>query len=244
MTKSIFYLLAIFALLLTGCTGYEVKDDGVYYKSWNEGNGSSSMLMEDADANTFETLSDHIYGKDKNAVFYRGQKIPGADPNTFKLLEELYAVDKSRAYYAGDSIATSGSEGFEIIDAYYSKDRKNVYYETNPLNVCSVGNFRFVYTDKSEDSWERWTTDGCHYFMKNYKIPSDEYGNIKLFKGSAGIATDSRYVYFLDRNMYYDEDGKRVLDTIDLATFQVSNYIDCKDKYGCINVFHGREDCR
>ena len=77
----------------------------------------------------------------------------------------------------------------------------------------------------------------------NFKIPSDDYKNLFLFKGSAGIAKDKKWVYMMDRKINFDEEGNKILDTVDAATFTVTNYLECKDKYGCINVYHGREDC-
>jgi len=232
--------LIIIVLLLSSCTYYEIKNDGVYYKSWNEAHGKSSYLIPDADQNTFEILSDKLYGKDKNFVFYEGYKVPGADPSSFKLLENMYAIDKHRAFVAGDSITNSNSDGFEIIANFYSKDKNDVYYGKKPLNVCSIKDFKPVYSDDFESNW---ATDGCYYYIRNFKIPSKEYQNVKLFKESAGIAMDSKYVYYLGRNIYFNEKGKRVLDTIDIVSFQVTDYISCEDKYGCINVYHGRDDC-
>ncbi len=237
--KKVCFLLMVMSLL--SCTHYEIKNDGVYYKSWNESQGKSSYLIPEADQNTFEVLSDKLYGKDKNFVFFEGHEIPGADPLTFKLLEEMYAVDKNRAFLAGDSIANSNSDGFELISDFYSKDKKDVYYGTKPLNVCSIKNFKLVYKD--EMSYYTWSTDGCYYYVNNFKIPSKDYKNVKLFKESAGLAMDSKNVYHLGRNIIFNEKGERILDTIDIASFQVTDYISCNDKFGCINVYHGRDDC-
>lgn len=237
-------IISIITLLSISCATYDVRDDGVYYIDWNEGRGKGELFMKDADPKTFKPLKNNNYGKDKNLVFYKGNIILGADPTSFKLVKDGYAIDRDRAYYYGDSISNSNSSEFKIIDSYYSKDNKNVYYTTEPLNVCSVKDFNFVYKDNSESDWERWTTDGCHYYIKNYKVPSKDYKNIKLYKGSAGISSDKNYVYYYDRNIYYNKEGDRILDTIDINTFKVTDYINCEDKFGCINVFHGRENCK
>ena len=88
----------------------------------------------------------------------------------------------------------------------------------------------------------RWSTDGCFYYYNNVKTPSNDYQNIIIFKGSSGIAKDRKYVYLEDRNIYFNKEGKKILDTIDLETFTVIDNIRCKDKFGCINPYHGR-DC-
>ncbi|RZS92000.1 DKNYY domain-containing protein [Aquimarina brevivitae] len=235
-------LILIFSLF--SCSrGYEVREDGVYYLNWNEARGNSEFEVEDADINSFRELKDNLYGKDEHYVFYKGEKIEGANPDSFKLLKNGYSIDNIQAYYYGKPIEKSTSKEFEIIDSYYSKDFQNIFYTTESLNVCSVKNFKFVYNDHSEKAWERWTTDGCNYYIKSAKVPTQEYENLKIYKGSAGISSDSKYVYYYDRNIYYNQDGERILDTIDIKSFEVIDYIDIRDKFGCINVYHGRRKC-
>lgn len=242
MTKRFKKLFFLGTTLLVSCTGYNVEKDGVYYKRFDEASGPSQGLIKDADPESFVIL-DYEYGKDHRQVFYQGQTIPGADPSTFKPLTRLYAIDKFRGYYAGDSIANSTSKDFTIIDEYYSKDKTNVFHTTKPLNVCSVDNFH-IYSNKiEEDLSDRWATDGCFYYFDNFKIPSTDYENIKFYAGSAGFAKDKNWVYFRDRKINYNEDGLRIIDTVDVETFTVKNYMDCRDKFGCINVYHGRKNC-
>lgn len=90
---------------------------------------------------------------------------------------------------------------------------------------------------------ERWATDGCFYYFNQHKIPSDDYKNVYLYRGSAGFAKDRRWVYFRNRKINFDQDGQRILDTADVETFEVRGYLDCRDKFGCINPYHGREQC-
>ena len=218
-TKKLFIRLfiIIISIIFVACNGYIVENGKVYYKSSNEAQGIVKRHLKNADASTFEILQNDDYARDKNFVFYQGNRVEGADPSTFEYVADLYAKDKNRAYYAGDSIESSSSNGFKIIDSYYSADNTDVYYTTKPLKVCSVSNF---------------------------KIPSNDYINVQYLKETAGFAKDKMWVYFLDRKINYNDSGKQIIDTVDVASFTVTDYIDCKDKYGCINVFHGREECR
>ncbi|QNF31214.1 DKNYY domain-containing protein (plasmid) [Adhaeribacter swui] len=238
MVKKNCFLL--FTTLLISCSsGYENDGKIVSYKYWNEGTGSHKFSLE-ADPKSFTVLKHDRYAKDKKYVFFDGQIIPNADPATFESLDEFYARDKFRGYYDKDSIISSKGTTFKVIDSYYSTDGHDIFYTTYPLKVCSVENFRVVY---EQNNWERWTTDGCYYFFKHYKIPSKDYNNVSFFKGSAGLAKDRRWVYFLDRKLNYNDEGKQILDTVDVSSFEVTDYIECKDKFGCINVFQGREEC-
>jgi hypothetical protein len=242
MAKLFQSLILFWILILVSCTGYNVEKDGVYYKRFDEARGSNKGLIKDADRESF-TILEYEYGKDNQHVFYQGKIIPGADPSSFVPLTRLYATDKFRAYYAGDSIEFSTSEDFTIIDEYYSKDKADIFYTTHSLDVCSVDNF-YIYPNKiEEDITDRWSTDGCFYYFKNFQIPSTDYKSIKFFIGSAGFAKDKRWVYYLDRKINYNEKGERIIDTVDVETFTVTNHLDCRDKFGCINVFHGRKNC-
>lgn len=236
------FITLFISLALTGCIGYEKDGDTVYYKSWNEGSGGHKNRLAGADPNTFKILKHDSYAKDRRQVYYKGELVKGADAETFESLGDFYARDKNRGYYGGDSIRSSKGSSFRVIDAYYSTDGVDVFYTTNRLGVCSAKDFRFVYAD--EEDWKRWTTDGCFYFYKHYRVPSDDYKNIQLFKDGAGFAKDEKHVYFKGRIINYGEDGKKILDTVDVATFTETDYLDCRDKFGCINPYRGRKPCK
>jgi hypothetical protein len=118
------------------------------------------------------------------------------------------------------------------------------------LKVCSVKDFKFVFgKDENNIDWssesasERWAKDGCHYYFGGIRIPSNDYENIIVFKGSPGIAKDSRFVYHKDRNIMFNIDGEKILDTIDIETFICERLLKCKDKFGPINIFCGITEC-
>ena len=217
---------------------YELREGKVYYVFYSTTQGGwNERLVENADYNTFSFYDSnkYIYGKDKNNIYFKEVVISGADPKTFKLIENGYAIDKKRAYYFKDSITNSSPKDFKVINGYYSKDFNDVYYTTSPMNVCSVENFDFVYKDNSEEASARWSTDGCFYYYENIKVPSNDYKNIKIYKGSTGISSDKKNVYFEGRNICYNKEGKRIIDTIFIETFKVFELQHCKDKYGCLN---------
>jgi hypothetical protein len=235
--------LILLTISLVSCTGYQIESDGVYYKDWNEARGSGKRLLEDADPETFVVLENDNYGKDEKLVFYQGKKVTGADAPSFVPLDDIYAKDRLRGYYSGDSIEFSDGTTFKIIDSYYSEDKNDIFYTTRALHVCSTSDFEIFDNDIIENKYERWSTDKCFYYFKNFKIPSKQYNDVKIFKGSAGFAKDKQWVYYLDRKINYNQDGKKILDTVDVETFTVTDYIRSRDKFGCINVFHGRKKC-
>jgi hypothetical protein len=236
--QNILFGLLIFTFL--GCSiGYKNEGDAVYYAHWNEGSGQHKNKI-DADPKTFQILNFDTYAKDDKSVFYQGEKIIGADATTFEALGDFYAKDKNFGWYGKDTIKTSNGKTFKVINAYYSTDGIDVFYTTSPLKMSEPKNFRFVY---GEGDYQSWTTDGKYYYYNNYKVPSDDYENLKIYPKSGGISNDRHWAYFLDHKLNYDTDGKRVVDTIDIPTFKVTGFIECRDKYGCFNVYHGREKC-
>lgn len=220
-------------------TGYKKEGDVVYYEHWNEGSGQHKDKIE-ADPKTFIILEYDTYAKDEKSVFYQGEKIIGADAKTFEALGEYYAKDKNFGWYGKDTIKTSNGMTFKVINSYFSTDGHDVFYTTEPLKMEDPKNFRFV---EGEGDIETWTTDGKYYYYNYYKVPSDDYKNLTIYPKSGGLSKDLHWVYYLDHKLNYDIDGKRVVDTIDIATFKVTGFIECRDKYGCFNVYHGREKC-
>ena len=285
---SISYLL-ISSILILGCEGlfqgYSKKESKIYYKRLSETTGTSEIVVDDADYQSFKKLKDFRFGKDKNWVFFNGQILRGADSESFILLQEYasfgfyqYAKDKNSVFVNGNPLAgadpttfeainmdyskdskstyflgerfTSNNGDFELIDQYYSKNSNDVFLNGKPLQVCSVNDFEFVFENSSqgEEVWienvsDRWARDGCHYYFGAIKIPSEDFKNIKVFKGSMGISKDSKSVYHKERNILFNPEGEKILDTIDIETFTCEKFLKCKDKFGLINVFCGRTTC-
>lgn len=234
-------LIGFLLLTLVGCsTGYDNNGNAVYYKDWNEGSGQHNYKI-DADPKTFKILKFEKYAKDEKSVFYEGKRINGADAATFEAIGEFYARDKNTGYYGKDTVKNSNGKTFTVINAYYSTDGKDYFYETDPLKMADPKNFKFVYGEGDNDCW---TTDGKYYYFNNYKVPSDDYANLTIYEKGGGISKDRNWAYFLDHKLNYDIDGKKVVDTIDVASFKVTGFIECRDKYGCLNVYHGREKCK
>lgn len=234
--------IGLIYVIISGCNKYKKKNGSVYYYSWNEANGGNETEL-DVHYDEFKVLKYDRYAKDDQQVFFDGRKIEDADAKSFEAVAEFFGHDKNRGYYAGDSIESSRGKTFRLINSYYSTDGHDVFFMQKPLHVVSAKDFRFVY-DSGEQGWERWTTDGHYYYIKQMKVPSNDYQHMTLYKNSGGLSKDNKWVYFQGRKLNYDDSGKKIVDTIDVASFKVTGYVECRDKYGCFNVFHGREECK
>jgi len=237
LQKILFLLITV--IFFSCSTGYKNEGDKVYYEHWNEGTGCHKDQI-DADPKTFEILKFDSYAKDDRSVFYKGKKIVGADAKTFEALDDFYAKDKNFGWYGKDKIKTSNGKKIRVINAYYSTDGFDVFYTTEPLKMSDPKNFKFV---SGEGSYDSWTTDGKNYYFNHYKVPSDDYKDLKIYPKSGGLSKDRKWVYFQDHKLNYDAEGNKVVDTIDANSFVVTGYISCRDRYSCFNVYHGRVKC-
>ncbi|MFM7016683.1 MAG: DKNYY domain-containing protein [Bacteroidota bacterium] len=233
-------LLYNVVILITACSsGYKIEGDKVYYEYANEAHGQQKVLLK-ADAKTFQVLKHEGYAKDAHTVFYYGKELKGADVNSFESLGDFYARDKNVGWYSMDSIKGSHGPTLKIVNDYYSTDGSDYFYTSFPLHITNVQKFKFVI---GENDYQCWTTDGAFYYFNQYKVPSFDYNHFIIYPKSGGLSRDQKWVYFYNHRLNVDENGKTIVDTIDAATMKSNGYLDARDKWGCINVYHGREKC-
>src|SRR4051812_47996559 len=76
---------------------------GMYVFVFGTGSKVPVGIPVGADKKTFVSLCSGDtqcgWGKDKKHVYYNGQIVESADPNTFELLDNFYATDASHVYY-------------------------------------------------------------------------------------------------------------------------------------------------
>ena len=131
--------LGLMLLVSSGCgVGYQKVNGKWSYVVWDEGNGRRSLALN-ADQASFTKLGHKDYAKDKDAVFYQNDPIPGADPATFELLRDpIYSRDASHAYVIGHAIDGADPRTFAVLEAPFSKDADNVYCGTRRMDVAEA----------------------------------------------------------------------------------------------------------
>ena len=222
---------------LNSCKQYEIKDNRVYYDSWNEGSGNNSRLIVSAMARSFVELEYSAYGKDDGHVYYEGRIIRQADSKSFEAIGEFFGKDKNSGFYGDKKIDTSRGESFKVLKGNYSADNQDVFYMTEPLNVCSVPNFKIR---EENNGW--WSQDDCSYFFEGKKVQSADPKTFQIL-GDTPFAKDSRHVFFKARRLDYDLKGRKYIDTIDATSFKTIHYFVGRDKFGCIDSYKGRISC-
>jgi hypothetical protein len=124
--KSILIYMLFLSVMVFSCKGIISPTDP--YIKWNGKiyyeNINIFSELYDVDTATFKTISrkrssceDNDYGKDKNSVYYKKNRIAGADAESFEALVQGYFKDKRYIYFHGKVLEDSDSrKRIEIID--------------------------------------------------------------------------------------------------------------------------------
>lgn len=149
---------------------YDKKSNKWLWSFHNTTIGGGSEIGIGADVNTFEVIEMRIhknvktkaYAKDKNSVFYKGQRIAGLDPYTLQFLDENgevntvgyitspYTKDINHVYRNKETIIGADPVSWRGLGGGYSRDDKHIYSGMLPLLVDHPEEFKV--TDFSDGS--------------------------------------------------------------------------------------------
>ncbi len=183
----------------------------------------------EADPISFEIIGGRYdkFSNDDDYVFYFGKVINGADPSTFRLINEtsessdgklnLYSADQNNVYIGTEILSDADPESFEYIKDYYFKDKNNVYLQGNLVEGADPNSFtilRFGYA-KDKDNvylYERTIEEAdpeTFYFHPGSRFANDVnfvYYSGEKIKGSDGSTFEfvvPGYGYAKDKNQVY-----------------------------------------
>lgn len=100
-------------------------------------------ILLEADAESFELLEDHDFGKDENHIYYISTKEPvaikGVDPSSFELLDRGYLKDKNSVYHIIQyeriekleqaDVASFQATQYDEVSKSEAKDINHFYYD-------------------------------------------------------------------------------------------------------------------
>ena len=198
------YLLKILLLLvLVGSVAnadilvvpfYEIHENSVYYRTEN-----GLEKLQNADAKTFEIFKEsRSFGRDKNNVYYLGDKLNKIDPKTFEVVEGYYITmfkDKNGIYTFGKNY-----DKLKIIN--FKENGIDIYF--NDFKVISSEN-PTIYRNKNDV-----------YFQKGGKIYPIKNVDAKTFEKINGRSyLDNKY--YRDKNdvYYFSSDKMLKLENAD-----------------------------
>ena len=204
--------------------------------------------MENVDVATFEAIEGNVaYGKDKNNVYFLGEKIKGADAKSFEVILEpsdlvqMYSKDKNSVFIGGRKIKEADSKTFERLPktTYYSKDKNNLYYQEVKIDKIDNKTLKILYSDGIDvvKNGNRIFAEGKKLNIKSpetFEIILSKYYNFpNLIYGK-----DDKNVYAISK---FDKTySSKVIKNADVNSFEVmENSMYTKDKN---NIYFTRDN--
>lgn len=213
------YLLKILILLvLVGSVAnadilvvpfYEIHENSVYYRTEN-----GLEKLQNADAKTFEIFKESkSFGRDKNNVYYLGDKLNKIDPKTFEVVEGYYITmfkDKNGIYTFGKNY-----DKLKIINF----KENGIDIDFNDFKVISSEN-PTIYRNKNDV-----------YFQKGGKILQIKNVDAKTFEKINGRSyLDNKYYRDKNNVYYFSEDKMLKLENADRNSVNELSENILKDK--------------
>jgi hypothetical protein len=111
-----------------------IQDGQVVYVLGGNFFNVGARVLEGADSASFE-LIDRNYGRDHTAVFFHDKKLPGADPNSARVVtynsaegSASYLVTDQHVYWLATLISDANASKFTPLWGDYSRDDRTIFY--------------------------------------------------------------------------------------------------------------------
>ena len=104
-----------------------MDSESVTWVHWNEGTGKVEQPLDLSSPSEFVQLG-KTHGVAGQRVFYKAQRIEGADPVTFLVLSETYSKDSEQVFFQGKTISGADPSKFQPIEVNYGIDDLSVYF--------------------------------------------------------------------------------------------------------------------
>ena len=161
-------------------TNYLIRDQTVYFQIDKKRGvlNVKQLLVKEADAATFKVIHGTLdYGRDKSSVFRDGEKIEGADPKSFTVLDKnQYAKDKDHVYYYGMKIEGADPKTFEFIGhKYYSRDANHIFHNSHQIKGVDLESFEILGND-------RYAKDKNYFYDCERRLDPSDTETLTLIK--------------------------------------------------------------
>ena len=191
---------------------YFGDDKNIYY--FDE---SDFKKLDRADINSFERIEYTGFFKDKNNVYYDGEKIEGIDMNSIEVINGMCIKDKNSVFYEGKKLRNISPNNFNIFDGGISYDKilvdKNGAYKLLenenqkdkiiPLDSKNIDLKTLERIDSPIDSSNYFKDKNGVYFLNGEKFVKINGADIDTFEVtmSGKYGKDRNNVYFEGKKM-------------------------------------------
>ena len=224
-------------------TDYYTDKNSVYFHK------DDLRKIAGADKNSFEILEEYI-ARDKNNVYFKGEKLGNIDIKSFKYFEDGLAKDKNRVFYIEDNKDVTGVDAktFERMgESYYFRDKNNIFglkdynpYDLEMLKNIDRNSFNTLSKEIGKDR------NGVYYFGE--KIDGISSNNAKVVEalGNSDYILQSGNDHYLMTVNEKDSDNNerfetKKIDSLDID-FDTFKYFEMSDLYKDKNSFYYHSD--
>ena len=165
---------------------YFGDDKNIYYFDEN-----SFKKVDKADINSFERIDSTGFFKDKNNVYYEGEKVEGIDMNSIEVISGMWIKDKNNVFYEGQKLKGISSDNFSYFDGGLS-------YET--ILFDKNGIYKFLKNEDDEKALEIIRLDGKELDLKTLERITSVFDSSNYFKDKNGV-------YFMDGKKFVKVNG-------------------------------------
>ncbi|MBO4814953.1 MAG: DKNYY domain-containing protein [Muribaculaceae bacterium] len=208
-------LLLTLGLMLTACgkEGFKIENGKVYYTYWTFSFGQQNRELPGADPETFKSVNDWL-GRDARHVYFKYRLAEGADPATVEAKKYPMFRDKNDYYIEGAALHVADMNTFDVL-------------MHNDMHIWSKDS-RYAYFDSTRIEvanikqfkvvdWD-YATDGVRVYVFGKMLPDSDPATFKEI-GSC-YYKDKNHVWFLER----------LVEGADPATFELIRHGYAKDK--------------
>ena len=180
---------------------YFGDDKNIYY--FDE---DSFKKVDKADINSFERIDSTDFFKDKNNIYYEGEKVEGIDMNSIEVINEMYIKDKNSVFYEGKKLRNISPNNFNIFYGGMSYDI---------ILVDKNGSYKLMENENQKDKIKIIPLDSKNIDLKTLERIDSPMDSSNYFKDKNGV-------YFLNGEKFVKINGA------DIDTFEVT----MSGKYG------------
>lgn len=180
---------------------YFGDDKNIYY--FDE---SDFKKLDRADINSFERIEYTGFFKDKNNVYYDGEKVEGIDMNSIEVINGMCIKDKNSVFYEGKKLRNISPDNFNIFDSGLSYDK---------ILIDKNGIYKFIETEDNKKAIEVTRLDSKGIDLETLERITSPMDSSNYFKDKNGV-------YFMDGNKFVKING------VDKDSFEVT----MRGKYG------------
>ena len=180
---------------------YFGDDKNIYY--FDE---DSFKKVDKADINSFERIDSTGFFKDKNNVYYEGEKVEGIDMNSIEVINGMCIKDKNSVFYEGKKLRNISPNNFNIFDGGISYDK---------ILVDKNGAYKLMENENQKDKIKIIPLDSKNIDLKILERIESPMDSSNYFKDKNGV-------YFLNGEKFVKINGA------DIDSFEVT----MSGKYG------------